>query len=120
MLLLMLLFGIIQASVYFWSYQTGANAAREGARRYAVAPCGAEAANDQKVKDFVGGAASGTIAVSHSFVKSSGNTGAGRETGDQVTVIVTYSAPSIGGFLPAFPAVTKKASARVEDVQDCS
>ncbi|KRF12639.1 TadE/TadG family type IV pilus assembly protein [Nocardioides sp. Soil796] len=115
-ILLTLLIGIIQASIFFWGYQTGANAAREGARQYAVDPCNADATdNDTKVRDFVGGAASGTIGVTHVF---SGSTPP--ETGDEVTVTVTFSTPSIGGLLPDFPAVTKSASARVEDVQDCS
>ncbi|QIX27819.1 pilus assembly protein [Nocardioides sp. JQ2195] len=115
-ILLTLLIGIIQASIFFWSYQTGANAAREGARQYAVDPCDKTGlANDQKVKDFVGGAASGTVTVGHTFSGSNPPV-----TGDEVTVTVSYDAPSIGGLLPDFPAVVKTASARVEDVQDCT
>ena len=53
------------------------------------------------------------------FDKRSGNSGSGIEAGDEVTVTVTFKAPSIGVFLPAFPTITKTASARVEDVQDC-
>ncbi|KQZ67283.1 hypothetical protein ASD66_20170 [Nocardioides sp. Root151] len=119
-ILLTLLIGIIQASIFFWAYQTGANAAREGARQYAVDPCNADASdNVAKVKAFVGGAASGAITVTPTFSKGPGNTGAGKEPGDQVTVRVKFKSPSIGGFLPEFPDVEKTASARIEYVGGC-
>lgn len=119
-ILLTLLIGIIQASVYFWAFQTGANAAREGARQYAVDPCNADSSdNVAKVKDFVGGAASGAVTVTPTYAKGPGNTGPGREPGDQVTVRVKFSAPSIGGFLPDFPPVEKTASARIEYTGGC-
>ncbi len=35
-----LLLGIIQFSLWFWGFQVGAHAAQEGARQYAVDPCG--------------------------------------------------------------------------------
>lgn len=116
--LLTLLTGIIQTSIYFWSFQVGAHAAREGARRYAVAPCSASV-NDALVTSRVGSAAAGSVGITTSFGKGPGNTAAGKETGDEVEVTVNYSAPSIGGLVPAFPAITKKATARVEDVGDC-
>ncbi|WP_161962377.1 TadE/TadG family type IV pilus assembly protein [Nocardioides speluncae] len=118
MVLLTLLIGIIQFAIYFWSYQVGAHAAREGARRYAVQPCDS-AANNALVVDRIGAAAANAPGVSSSFAKGSGNTGAGPETGDSVTVTVTYSAPNIGDLI-SLPAITKSATARVEDVSGCT
>lgn len=117
MVLLTLLIGIIQFAIYFWSYQVGAHAAREGARRYAVQPCDT-AANNALVVDRIGSAAANAPGVSSSFAKGTGNTGSGHETGDEVTVTVTYSAPAIGDLI-SLPAITKSATARVEDVSEC-
>lgn len=118
MVLLTLLIGIIQFAVYFWSFQVGAHAAREGARRYAVQPCD-EPANDALVVDRIGAAAATTPEVSSRFDKGTGNTGSGHETGDAVTVTVTYFAPNIGDLI-SLPEITKSATARVEDVSGCT
>lgn len=117
MVLLTLLIGIIQFAIYFWSYQVGAHAAREGARRYAVQPCDAPA-NDALVVDRIGAAAANAPEVSSDFVKGTGNTGDDHETGDAVTVTVTYSAPNIGDLI-SLPDITKSATARVEDISGC-
>lgn len=117
MVLLTLLIAIIQFAIYFWSYQVGAHAAREGARRYAVQPCDA-AANNALVVDRIGAAAANAPEVSSDFVKGTDNTGSGPETGDAVTVTVTYSAPNIGDLI-SLPEITKSATARVEDVSGC-
>jgi Flp pilus assembly protein TadG len=117
MVLLTLLIGIIQFAIYFWSFQVGAHAAREGARRYAVQPCD-NAANDALVVDRIGAAAANSPEVLSSFAKGTGNTGSGHETGDAVTVTVTYSAPNIGDLI-SLPEITKSATARVEDVSGC-
>lgn len=118
--MLTLVIGIIQFSLYFWAYQVGGHAAREGARRYAVDPCNVSAQNDVITRSRVGSAATGTVGVTHTFGKGPLNVGGARETGDQVTVTVTYSAPDVGGgLIPGLPLINKSATARVEDVQDC-
>lgn len=113
--LLVVILAIIQFSTWFWSYQTAANAAREGARRYAVDPCRPDL-NDALVRDRVAGAADGPISVSHSFVRSAPLL----QAGDTVTVVVRYSTFDLtAGLLPLPTVISKSASARVEDVEDC-
>lgn len=113
--LMLLILAIIQFSTWFWAYQTAANAAREGARRYAVDPCRPDL-NDALVRDRVGGAADGAITVSHSFVRSAPLL----QAGDSVTVVVSYRTFNLtGGLFPLPTMVNKSASARVEDVEDC-
>jgi len=110
--LLLLLFGIIQYSIFFWGYQAGANGAREGARRYAVEPCADHAA---LITSRIGGASSGAVASSRSF------SGAyPPQAGDSVTVTISFSPQEIaGGLVPMPGTITQTSTARVEDVEDC-
>jgi Flp pilus assembly protein TadG len=117
---LTLICGVIQASLFFWGYDVASHAAREGARRYAVDPCNLSGQNVTITESRAIGAASTPVGVSASFAKGPGNSAATKEAGDQVTVTVSFSAKSIGGLIPAFPAITKSATARVEDVENCS
>lgn len=113
-LLVTMMVGIIQFSVWFWSFQVAEHAAREGARRYAVDPCN-PTANDALVRARVGGAAKGAVAVSGSF-----SGGSPPNAGDDVTVTVSFGVHQIGGGLIPTPAViTQRATSRVEDVEDC-
>ncbi len=108
------LVGIIQFSVWFWSFQVAEHAAREGARRYAVDPCN-PGANNALVRSRVGSAAAGAVAVGGTF--SGGNPPA---AGDDVTVTVTFRVHQIGGGLVPTPDfITQRATSRVEDVEDC-
>lgn len=114
LLLVTMLVGIIQFSLWFWSFQVAEHAAREGARRYAVDPCNASA-NDALVRNRVGSATSGAVAVSRSF--SGGNPPA---AGDDVTVTVSFPPHQIsGGLIPTPDVITQRATSRVEDVEDC-
>ena len=117
---LTLICGVIQASLFFWAYDVASHAAREGARRYAVDPCNLSGQNITLTQSRATGAASTAVAVSTAFAKGPGNSAGTKEAGDQVTVTVSFSAKSIGGLIPAFPAITKTATARVEDVENCS
>ena len=118
---LILICGVIQASLFFWGYDVASHAAREGARRYAVDPCNLSGQNITITQSRAAGAASGGVTVSPpTFSKGPGNSAATKEAGDEVTVTVSFSAKSIGGLIPAFPPITKSATARVEDVENCS
>lgn len=118
--MLTLMIGIIQFSIYFWAYQVGGHAAREGARRYAVDPCNVSAQNDVITRSRIGSAATDIVDVDVTPAKGPFNIGPWPETGDEVTVTVTYSAPNVGGgLIPGLPPINKSATARVEDVQDC-
>lgn len=109
--LLTLIVAIIQFAIWFWAYQVGAHAAREGARVGAVAPCDTGAIT-ARVGDRVGGAAAGGTGVS---VDRSANP---VRVGDEVRVDVTFSTHEITtGFLPfSLPVISKSATARVENV----
>jgi Flp pilus assembly protein TadG len=112
LVMLTIVAAIIQLSVWFWSYQTAAHAAREGARRYAVAPC-ETATNNTLVQNRVGSAASGAVTVSRT--PTSGYT-----VGSNVTVTVTFATHNLtAGLIPMPTNITKSATARVEDVTGC-
>lgn len=105
--LFVLLLGIIQFSLWFWAYQVGSHAAREGARVAAVDPCDVAAA-EARALDRVGGAGTGfdaDVTTSATPVK----------VGDSVTVNVTFTPRSIGNFF-TLPDIDKTAEARVENV----
>jgi Flp pilus assembly protein TadG len=113
-LLVTMLVGIIQFSLWFWSFQVAEHAAREGARRYAVDPCNSSA-NDALVRSRVGSATSGAVSISSAF--SAGNP---PEAGDDVTVTVSFPPHQIGGgLIPTPDVITQRATSRVEDVEDC-
>jgi Flp pilus assembly pilin Flp len=118
MVMLFLIIATIQYSIFFWGFQAGANGAREGARRWAVDPCGTGQVT--LVRDRIGSAASNTPTVTAVFEKDSGNTGPGKEPGDKVTVTVVFQPQQItGGFVPLPDEITKTSTARVEDTKGC-
>lgn len=118
-LLFLLLFGILQYGLYFWAYQSGAHAAREGARRSAVGPhCTTLQAY---VEDRVGGAAPGPITVARNFAKGESNVGPtpGDEVGDVVEVTVTFDAINLNIPLIPLPSggtITEVAKSRIENL----
>lgn len=113
-LLLTLMIGIIQFSVWFWSFQVAEHAVLEGARRYSVDPCN-DGANDALIRSRVGSATSGVIEVNRAF---SGTTPP--EAGDDVTVTIRFPVHQIGGGLVPTPDfISQSATSRVEDVEDC-
>lgn len=108
--LLTLLIGIIQFAIWFWAFQVGSHAAREGARQYAVHPCDDQTA---LVQSRVGPAADGPVTVSSpTFTNGNGLDPGTTEVGDSVTVTVSFSAHEIGIF--TLPVIAKSATARVE------
>lgn len=125
-LILMTLVGVIfQFAIYLWAFQAASNGAREGARAWAVNPC-ATADNQAKVTVAVTPAAR-TSSVSSSAtlkLKGTGNTGASWEPGDTVEVTVKMKPKALGfNLVPGLNYngdITKKATARVEDIQGCS
>ena len=120
-LILVSLVGIVfQFAIYLWAFQAASNGAREGARAWAVNPCGAS--NSTAVANAVSPAARpGSVSATPAFTKGSGNTGSGREPGDTVTVTVKMKARSLGiNLMPGYNnEISKTATARVEDTQDC-
>lgn len=109
LVLLTLLIGIIQFAIFFWAYQVGSHAAREGARLGAVEPCD-DAPIVSRVVERVGAAAAGATPV-----VTVTQPGSPVQVGEEIQVQVTYNAFEIG-FLPALPAIQKTAISRIEHV----
>ena len=62
-----------QFAIYLWAFQAASNGAREGARAWAVNPCGTT--NLTQVNTAIAPAAQpGTVTATAAFVKGSGNT----------------------------------------------
>ena len=113
---------VFQFAIYLWAFQAASNGAREGARAWAVNPCGAT--NTAKVVTAVTPAArTGSVTATPIFAKGVGNVGAGHEPGDSVTVTVKMKPKALGfNLVPGLNYngnITKTATARVEDVQGC-
>lgn len=113
-ILLTLITGVIQFAIYFWAYEVGAHAAREGARQYAVNPCGGST-NVALIKSRVGSAAASYPAGDPSATIS-GQTAGVIEVGDEATVTLEFKTHVIGGLLPALPTIKKVAVTRIEYV----
>lgn len=107
-LLFTLLFGIIQFGLWFWSWQTGAHAAREAARVAAVQPCDNADITSAASTAMEGAPATGTaISVDRP---------AGVKVGDEITIHLTFTTADLG-FFPGFDGfVEKSATSRVENV----
>lgn len=113
-LLLLIVAAIVQLSVVFWALQSGSHAAREGARRFAVDPCGA--GNIALTQDRVGPAAATGVAVT--ALPTPGPT---TVAGDQITVTVEFTTHDLtGGLIPIPLTVRRAATTRIEDAEDCS
>lgn len=109
-----------QFAIYLWAFQAASNGAREGARAWAVDPCGTGQA--AKVVSAVEPAAQpGTITSSAAFTKGAGNTAVKSQPGDSVTVTVNMQPRAIGfSLVPGLTwAITKTATARVEGNNGC-
>lgn len=108
LLLFTLLFGIIQFGLWFWSWQTGAHAAREAARVAAVQPCDDADITSAATDAMVGAPATGTsISVTRP---------AAVRVGDEITIHLTFTTADLG-FFPGFDGlVEKSATSRVENV----
>ena len=119
-LLLLLVFGMVQYGLYFWSAQGASNAAREAARRAAVGdyPTCVEFEADVRARiDSLGDAPGAEIG--RTYAKGPGNVKAGVEVGDVVTVEVDFNTFDLN--IPLVPfmndgKVVQKADARVESV----
>lgn len=108
-----LLIGIIQFSIFFWAWQAGAGAAREGARALAVDPncSGLQSYVDDH---FIPGG------ISNVSVTKTPADASSLQVGDVIQVDVQFTAFDIG-FFPFFDgAVHERAESRVEHVPSIS
>lgn len=124
-ILLLLAFGTIQYSFYFFAKQGGADIARHAARLSAVgnpATCsGFQTAVRQRVTEFSGAADPQAAVVSRSYAKGPGNSASTTEVGDIVTVTVQFTSHDMD--IPMIPfiedgLVRETAEARVDYVPE--
>ena len=107
-ILVTLLLGIIQFSLWFWAWQVGSHAAREASRVGAVDPC-----NTAKISDTGIDRLNGTPGNGKSVTV---NRPAGGKVGEVLTVTIKFNAVDLG-FFPGFTgAVDKRATTRIEYV----
>lgn len=122
--LLPLLFGIMQYGLYFWTYQGGSDVTRDAARMAAVSsPVACTDFSSAINADLVGLKSTAATApaptITRTYAKGPGNTGAGVEVGDLVTVNVSFHIKDRG--LPFVPLpnhglIASRATSRVERV----
>lgn len=109
-ILVLLVIGIIQFSLWFWAWQVGGHAAREAARFAAVHPCDTTGIQN-KGKDRLSGPpveGTPTVGVTRSATPL--------KVGDDITVEVSFASINLN-FFPGFDGVvTKSATSRVENL----
>ena len=109
-ILILLVIGIIQFSLWFWAWQVGGHAAREAARYAAVNPCDSSKIQTEANKNLSGPPVDSTPTVS--VTKSASPV----KVGDDITVQVTFTSINLH-FFPGFDAgVSKSATSRVENL----
>ena len=120
-ILLPLLFGIMQYGLFFFAYQGGSDVTRDAARRAAVSTPSRAATSPpgSATRSAACESTSAAATVTRTYAKGGGNTGAGVEVGDFVTVSVRFNSRDLG--LPFVPLpnhgiVASTAQARVEYV----
>lgn len=115
-LILITLIGVVfQFAIYLWAFQAASNGAREGARAWAVDPCGT--GQLAKVQAAVAPAAR------PGSVSATSNIAADPTPGDTVTVTVMMKPRALGfNLVPGLnydDFITKTATARVEGNDGC-
>lgn len=117
-LLFTLLFGMIQYSLYFWSVQSGAQAAREAARQAAVGALDC-AEFVSAVRDNAQGETASTVQATREYYTDAtmATTSASADVGGVVKVTVSFDSIDLGfPFVPFLDdgAVHEEAVARIE------
>jgi Flp pilus assembly protein TadG len=122
--LLVVIFGLIQYGLYFYSAQTGSSAVNAAARQLAVGNCQNAAQLQNYVKDQLGAAATDNPSVAPVWKKVDGTPGTPSDpTLVGGTVQLTISFHSINMNFPLVPflsdsRIDREVTARVEDTTD--
>lgn len=121
-ILLLLVLGIIQYGVYFWSMNTGSNAVGDAVRRLSVGDCQSSTELKALLANRLGSATTtseSNLGVTVTYLDGSGgSTTAPGEVGGNVRLTLVYSAPDFNFPLipvPSNGSVTRAFDARVED-----
>jgi Flp pilus assembly protein TadG len=123
--MLIIIFGLIQYGMYFYSAQTGSNTLNAAARQVSVGNCDTAAELQSFVDARLGAAADGSATVSREYFDPAG-TSLGSAAADAViggTVTLTIDFPTINlnfPFVPFLddPKVSRTVVVRVEDTTD--
>jgi hypothetical protein len=123
--LLLIVFGLMQYGMYFYSAQTGSNTVNAAARQLSVGNCDTDAELQDFVHDNLGAARDGAASVNREYFDvggaSLGSDPANAEIGG--TVMLTIDFPTLNlnfPFVPFLddPKVTREVVVRVEDTTD--
>lgn len=124
--ILIILFGLIQYGLYFYSAQSGSQAANAAVRQLSVGNCQNATAFQNYVNSQVGAAKSGAVTITKVYKNPDGTTPGAPEAanvGIGGTVKLTISFPTINLNFPFVPflsdsKVVRNVEARVEDTTD--
>jgi Flp pilus assembly protein TadG len=123
--LLVIIFGLIQYGLYFYSAQTGSNTANAAVRQLSVGNCQTASAFQSYVDGQLGAAATSNATITKTWTKADGTPATGpTDTGVLGgTVELTLSFPTINMHFPLVPflsdsKITRDVQARVEDTTD--
>ena len=124
--LLIIVFGLIQYGLYFWSAQTGSNTVHSAARQLSVGNCDTAAELDAFVDGKLGGAAVGAADVDRAYHDVDGTlladqTPVNAVVGGTVVLTIEFDTANLNfPFVPFLddPVVSREVVARVEDTTD--
>lgn len=125
--LLIIVFGLIQYGMYFYSAQTGSNTVNSAARQLSVGNCDTDSELNNFVDARLGAAAAGAATVTRTYYDTDGITALPDQTPAKAvvggTVKMTLEFPTVNlnfPFVPFLddPKVSRTVVARVEDTTD--
>jgi Flp pilus assembly protein TadG len=124
--LLVIVFGLIQYGMYFYSAQTGSNVVNAAARQLSVGNCDTDAELQTFVDGKLGASSDGTAVIDRTYYDVDGTeladqTPANAVIGGTVTLEMTFPTLNLNfPFVPFLddPKVVREVSARVEDTTD--
>lgn len=125
--LLIIVFGLIQYGLYFWSAQTGSNTVNAAARQVSVGNCDTDTELENFVDAKLGAASTGSAVVARTYYDVDGTTPLADQTpskaviGGTVTVEIEFPTVNMNfPFVPFLddPKVTRTVTARVEDTTE--
>jgi Flp pilus assembly protein TadG len=125
--LLIIVFGLIQYGMYFYSAQTGSNTVNAAVRQLSVGNCQSTTALQTFVDDRLGGASSGSATITPVYKDVDGTAPdatpppANVDIGGTVTLTIEFSTVNLNfPFVPFLddPKVSRTVVARIEDTTD--
>lgn len=124
--MLVILFGLVQYGLYFYSAQTGSNTANAAVRQLSVGNCQTAGSLEAYVASQLGAASSGAATVTKVYKNPDGSTPAApgaANVGIGGNVKLTISFPTVNLNFPFVPflsdaKVVRTVEARVEDTTD--